>query len=304
MVGILEKSQLLTFMSHTTSSLESEEQPSEEIKRLAEKLDSCRVHIRREGEQEIRAMGPEGVDILMALLRYEERRRRERKKDNWGRLLFSIVLFGGMALLFYFMNNSLKGTTFFVGQVMAAMASTLLGMFLVSTRAQRIAARLLADYGEVRTVGVLAEALEYRDKKTHRLAGVALKRLLPRLRAGEEELLNPQQRACLHRALKSQDTELVLCILTALQQIGDGCALAFVEPLALGEGTGHDSRVREAAQVCLPILRQRAEQERAMSTLLRAAEAPPPPSDTLLRPVMGSTTSDPQQLLRGSSSVD
>jgi len=84
----------------------------------------------------------------------------------------------------------------------------------------------------------------------------------------------------------------------------DEKAIPYVEKLAAGEGrAAKDSRVREAAEACLPFLRQRAEQERSRQTLLlRAAGVAGAPPDVLLRPASGATETEPQHLLRASRS--
>lgn len=101
---------------------------------------------------------------------------------------------------------------------------------------------------------------------------------------------------------KGADLSLVLSILKAYEQVGGSKAIPVVEKLAAGEGYGRkDSRVREASQLCLPFLQERAAQESAQQTLLRPAQETTAASDALLRPAAGSSEADPQRLLRAST---
>jgi hypothetical protein len=105
-----------------------------------------------------------------------------------------------------------------------------------STRIQREAAQALAGIEDLRAVGPLAEALEYRSPGSqptiYPVITGALRRLLPRMQASDAHLLTEPQRSCLYRALLKGDAELVLAIVKALEQIGDGKALPYVEKLA------------------------------------------------------------------------
>jgi hypothetical protein len=172
-----------------------------------------------------------------------------------------------------------------------------------ASRFQKNATAVLAQFDDPRYVGPLAEALEYGDKNTASLARSALTRLLPALRPDQGELLNDDQRAVLGRALFSNDSQqpLVLAIVKALEQVGDERDCAAVKRLAGGEGAlGKHATVREAAAACLPYVEQRAEQNRAASTLLRAATSSGGVEE-LLRPAQGAPTDDAALLLRAES---
>ncbi|HZP82120.1 MAG TPA: hypothetical protein VFB21_10805 [Chthonomonadaceae bacterium] len=158
-------------------------------------------------------------------------------------------------------------------------------------------------YNDVRLVGPLAEALKWPDPHIQSIAATALTRLLPRLRASDAGLLNASQRVGLCHALEGAKPDLILAILRAFEQVGDGSAAPFVERLARGKGAAaREKRIQEAAQECLPYLQLLAAQERASQTLLRPAGIPDVPPESLLRPAASTPETDPQQLLRPRSS--
>ena len=138
----------------------------------------------------------------------------------------------------------------------------------------------------------------------------ALIQLLPRLQATDANLLTGSQRKQLYSKLSKSDryfwynrywnAELKTAILRALEQIGDEKAVPVVEKVAR---TARNPQVRTAAQECLPFLQQRAEQARIEQTLLRASTSTASP-DTLLRPTVATTPTEPQQLLRASYTED
>lgn len=151
---------------------------------------------------------------------------------------------------------------------------------------QRAEVERLAASDDVRAVGPLIDALKSSDRQTRAVIENALIRLLPRLLAADSEILNVEQRNVLYRALQGMNTELILAILRAFEQVGDGNAIPYVDRLASGMGKGQvvrDKRVREAAQMCLPFLAARLSRQRGSQTLLRASSAPAPPTDNLLR---------------------
>lgn len=90
--------------------------------------------------------------------------------------------------------------------------------------------------------------------------------------------------------------------LQALQQIGTKNALPFVEKIAALDTKYYNAKnVILAAQECLPFLHQRAENQYAEQTLLRAAESKTS-SDMLLRPAAETETSS-GELLRAMNEI-
>jgi hypothetical protein len=238
------------------------------------------------------AIARQRVDELLAVVAEERRRLKIRRR----RVMMGILAYVAFILMLVIFTKS--------GGVVSGMGGILSSLIAAAavSKAQKKATKELAEFEDVRSVGPLAQALEYQDRELKAVAENKLTRLLPSLQASDASLLDEEQRKCLYRALHGRNTELVLAILKALEQVGDDKALPHVEKLAEGEGVvrGDFSRIREAAQACLPALQQRAEWERSRQTLLRAASASDTPSDVLLRPAGGTIEADPQQLLRAS----
>jgi hypothetical protein len=165
--------------------------------------------------------------------------------------------------------------------------------------------RRLARYDDVRAIGPLAESLEWPDESVKATARTALTRLLPQLRVSDAGLLNAKQRGCLYRCLKMPNamrhSAFLFALLKCLEQVGDEAAVPYVTRLAKSVAlTRVQKRVRQAAEECLPFLTLRAEQMRHSQILLRPAGVDGSTAAVLLRPAVGGTEADPQQLLRAS----
>jgi hypothetical protein len=182
-------------------------------------------------------------------------------------------------------------------------------LVLVAMRKMKTLLKELIQIDDIRVVGPLFEALvtsnNLREDDQDRAIYYALERLLPRMQASDAVLLTAKQRRALYQILvkKSlpmghrQQAAFRLTILKALEQIGDSAAVPFVEALTKAEAyLDYQIAVREAAQACLPFLRQRAEQAAVGNTLLRASGDPA--VDNLLKPATGIPANDAQQLLR------
>jgi hypothetical protein len=240
-----------------------------------------------------------------------ERRKRDRKTLQYQRAALGIF-----ALMVFAMIASAIRTGSFPWEMLNSFSSMagLVGITAGATLSQKRAARSLAQFEDVRSVGPLAEALEFGDREVRAVAVEALIRLLPKLQASDASLLDDVQRGCLRRALSKGahgvyvgftvstpqggcrrfprrgaygfHPELAVAVLQALEQVGDDRDLAAVQSLADGKGrSGKLTRVREAAQRCLPYLQQRADERRTRQTLLRASGLSETPADLLVRPV-------------------
>ena len=180
-----------------------------------------------------------------------------------------------------------------------------IGFGVLARRQDYQAREVLAHIDDTRFIGPLAEILttEQTGKQRHVIA--AMCRLLPRVRASDTDLLNRQQRDCLHKLLTrnrlnswTADKALQIAILKALEQIGDKEALPAVQRLAKWSS---DNEVRQAANNCLRYLHVRAEEYKRGEHLLRPADARTSAPDVLLRPSTSMTTQQqtpPEQLLR------
>lgn len=276
-----------------------QEEPTLDAKVVAQ-LTSKKEPERVEAEAKIAGLGPEALDALLALVQQEAAKRKTKRRRILIGLTIYFVFVIGMTVLISVAKGHLDTGLF--GSI-GSMSGLIAAAFAVS-QAQKNATRKLAEFEDIRIVGPLAEALEFGDKNMRAIiTEEALIKLLPRLQASDAHLLNEDQRACLNRALKGKNTQLVLAILKAYEQVGDEKALPCVEKLAEGEGrSGKDERVQAEAIECLPHLKARIEQQRASQTLLRASDAIATPPEVLLRPAEA-TVSDtpPEQLLRAST---
>ena len=233
------------------------------------------------------------VEEMLAELRKEARKRDRNKKLFIGLYLTLVGFMLVIAIVTH--NPHLLNTLGSMTGMIAAGAA--------ATQGQKKLTKSLAQYeNDPRVVGPLAEALEFQDKELRKMVPEKLIRLLPQLKASDRNCLNDAQRACLYRALRGKNDALKLAILQSLQQIGDSKALPYVQKLAADQRAMSGPRMREAVALCLPFLTDLAEKEKNSQMLLRAADGNLTSSDVLLRPAEGGTVSEPEQLLRASSS--
>lgn len=262
---------------------------------------------RRWAEQRVRKMSPAELDRLMVLVKQEGSKRKRRRKivSLIGRVWLSLIL---IMCLAYIAHGLWTGTwgdlpDKFIGLGGIAGIGTI---FLAASNTQKNAARALAIFDHTAAVGVFAEALYYEDIDVAKLACEALIRNLPSLTANDCDLLNDEQRKCLHRSLYVRDNgyALGMAILAALEQVGDDRDLAAVKKLSVFEAaTSNQKKLREEAIRILPGLEQRAELSKAASTLLRATSSPYAPEASLLRPAAGVDQSPEGLLLRPLSDI-
>ena len=212
--------------------------------------------------------------------------------------------FAVQAFLQFAEGNRLGGVLFAV----VALLSTQLYRLAMTDDHKRLARRL-AKIDDVRCVGRLAELLEWPDEHVRRIAMEALTRLLPQVNATDNVLRSPAQRGNLNRMLVLDNarhhTDFLVSILKALEQIGDVSSVPYVQRLANAQPvSSRERRVCDAARECLPYLKTRSELNRSSQTLLRASSATATGTDTLVRPVIVTTATDPEELVRASTGSD
>jgi hypothetical protein len=235
------------------------------------------------------------VEELLAALAVEQRKRQQltRRFRAWLGLVLGIVC--TLILII-----AVKTEKWMVLSSLTCLAA--LGASVAASSRQKQVLASLAQFRDLRTVGPLAEALEYGDEEIVPIAEEALSNLLPQLTASDTELLSTRQRECLHHVLiKAYATQpaLALTILKAFEQVGDERDLATVERLAKGGGrAAREPEVRKAAEACLPYVQQRADAQFVRQSLLRPSNPAAMPSTVLLRPAVGVATHDPLELLR------
>ena len=272
---------------------------TEEIAVLAAQL---RSHSSQERLRARRVLQRRGIVVLPAmqtLLRAESLK----KRKEWPlRIAYGAVIIGFFAVFQWYLATPLAwGLIPLLGLLSMGMAQ-----LCAVTPVQVEAIRVLAALDDVRAIGPLLEALEWRDLATftgvRAIATQALSRLLPRLQPEHAELLDDRQLACLYRLLRhhpsDDQTELIVALLGAVAQVGDARAVAQLERMTRDSGGPLPrQRVRTIAQETLTQLRLRL--DRAPGSLLRAASASTA-SDVLLRPATAAPATEPQQLLRAS----
>ncbi len=152
---------------------------------------------------------------------------------------------------------------------------------------------VLGDLGNPDSIATIAQA--YKRGALRETAEVALTKVAANLRPADYGALSFKSVPSLCEALQYADYEFMRVILRALELIGDGRAISAVEELSFNppfEG------IREAAKELLPILRQRDEESRSQSQLLRASEKEQDKEYELLRAIVGTNAGDPAMLVR------
>ncbi len=258
------------------------------------------VQRRMAAKQKLQELGPKAIGPLMKLIRRESRQRERRNRLIAG---FALICTGGALLGLLF--GSTGNPTGFIGWYFIALV-LLLSLFFATrpTLMQMRAVHVLAGFDDARIIGPLAEALQLEDVYTERVAAASLKRILPRVRATEAALIDNDHRTFLYHALQSDDSDLVIAVLAALEQIGDSNALPFVEKLSERPvRTASDLQLRNAASQSIPAILASAARHDVGSTLLRPTVEPAKPEKSLLRPVADARAADSDLLVRPAASI-
>lgn len=155
--------------------------------------------------------------------------------------------------------------------------------------------RSVGDLGFPESISSVARAYRYGPLRDS--AGRGLQQLTANLFPEHYGALRAQTIPSLAEALLIADESTTLVILKALTCIGDGRAINAVERLAQRP---HTPEIGEAVTALLPILRQRDEESRSQSQLLRAGEVPETADQELVRPAASTNDAEPELLLRAS----
>lgn len=284
---------------HRREAIDAVLEQTEEIEVLAAQLRSHNAGERLWARRALLRRGVAALSAMEALLRAESLKKRKARPV---RAAYGAAIFGFFVLFQYYLATPIAWG------LIPAMGLLFVGLarLCAVTPAQVEAIRVLAALDDVRIVGPLLEALEWRDMAAfsgvRAVATQALYRLLPRLRPEDANLLDDRQRACLYRLLRhhpsDDQTELIVALLGAVAQVGDARAVSQLERMTRdSNGPAPRQRVSLTAQETLLLLRRRL--DRSPGTLLRAASDTAAPN-LLLRPATAAPTTDPQQLLRPS----
>ena len=272
--------------------------------------------------EEIESLPQSDIDALLAAMKREADK--QRRYERFGEIyrLSYLVLMVAQFIHFFMWNHHFTGFGFILA-ILAWIPSFIVKR--MNTQQRKKTVEELAKARDVRIVGPLCDALGFQDGVMVGIACETLVEILPRLRSSDANLLNREQRDRLYGMLPINYKPLVLATLKALEQIGDEKAIPFVEKLANSEPivdndserrkafrkfmtsadrviplANQDAEVREAAQHCLPFLRERAAAQKAGQELLHASSPDANIAD-LLRPASSQAT-EPQELLRASVS--
>lgn len=268
------------------------------------KLTSKKAEERIEAELKIAELGDNAVPALLAALEREAQTYKRSRRFYSG---LSAIM--GTVFALYIIVGLAKGFLHGNWEAFSDWSNMFLlfgvtgGTAGLVTQSHKNAVIKLVEFDDIRIVGPLFEAREKNESTLRYASEAALIRLLPHLKASDRHLLNTEQMACVNSALKSKNSEFVVAVLKALEQIGDDTHLETVERLATQEAKNpFDEKVRDCAIVCLPYLRQRAENA-VMAKILLRASAPDASPEMLLRPAAFIPDENPNELLRPENAV-
>ena len=151
--------------------------------------------------------------------------------------------------------------------------------------------------------------------------GEALERSVALVRTGEPDVVNREQRQWMIQYIGHEwdnsfslvpdvwkmdtPTRVAMAMIRLLAAVGGAHERQQLERLARKQpATQKQKSLHLAIVEVLPAWKTRLEAEQVSEVLLRAAAAPADPQGTLLRAASGTTTSDPQQMLRASEPRD
>ena len=231
---------------------------------LLRALDSKRAEERGAAKRQVQALAP---DALLVLSRLEARHfRRYRRNDRLMALLIVSVLYIPL-FVYFWMSHAVSGTYLYAMSIMfilyAAPPFVLSSSKFKPSRARQGLAEVLKDVEDVHFVPVALTLLQYKTVDIMPVVLSLLKRLLPRLHSSDAQGWTTEQHQMLLALLADwkQEPEFRLYILKALEQIGDARAIPTVEALAAFD-RDTPILIRQAASDCLPLLRERGEEQR------------------------------------------
>ena len=192
---------------------------------------------------------------------------------------------------------------------------------------ERFAALRLVEIEDIRAVAPLIDCLSWGDVSTmHPAIWQALGRLLPRLTVEQARALGPERHGRLvfwlqawelspsHSAVTALGNMPMLGILHVLAHLGQRSVisycmmtkqkvslLAMLDKWAEGKKLGQDPVLRQAAMACCDAIRNQTALGHSSDQLLRASAATAPEPQSLLRPAQGTQHTNPQELLRATS---
>lgn len=268
------------------------------LEQLLRDLDSLRPSVRKRAREEACRLPPED---LMALLELEGKHYVRRKKAILRNVTLGLATTLALAIVVCRVA-ALDPVFMLFALLFLPYAALCYVPVFTPGRVRKGVLAVLESADDPRFVGPALVMLASHGPNSHVKWSVtrALQRLLPGFRADQAKMLTAKQKKALLVNLLEpyRYPRLSVCLLRALEQIGDAEALPVVQKIA-GSRTRQAPDVVAAARECLPFLEIRVEQSRQAQTLLRPSDpgsacAP----DTLLRPAENADRTPPEQLLR------
>ena len=234
--------------------------------------------------------GDPGMEALLNTLSTMEKQRKKNPSNIaiCFAFLFAIILI--VSVLTHFRD---------FGGFFSSFTAVLAGTSVIGT-SQKQGAKLLAQLDDVRAVGVLTDALVWKDASLASDARNALTRLLPKIKESDAALLPPERRKILLKQFddRNASSTFLSAILKALEQVGEADDLPTVKRIASSEKGSRFLSLTKAAQECLPYLQARIERKEQSTTLLRPSNAFDPQPQTLLRPASPAPDEAASELIR------
>lgn len=194
-----------------------------------------------------------------------------------------------------------------IGLAMTVVLDWKVSKYALSNNIKKAIARKAKQGGDIEWLGVLLLILGDADTMVNTTIEESLLQILSSIKASDRNKIESSAMMTLIGALSSKWPKLALAILKALEQVGDERALPKVEAMfrELKGANGQTQRqLREAAEACLPYLRQKAEIASQSRTLLRASSVSHEEDESvLLRPSHSAGSTDSSELLRAANRI-
>jgi hypothetical protein len=271
------------------------------LRELMDRMNSRRLAVRREAVRQALALPPERLFELVEIeaRRYPYRLQRFSRVLLWGLCILALT---PCIVNWIRLQNQLScGILAFVTLACLALTAGIESFHRFQARFEL--AEVMLRRADLELLVPAVEMLQIRpanrkEQALRRTLHGMLKHSLSKLHASDAADMSRIQRDAINRLLRNplEDMDLTLCVLTALEQVGDATALPAVQRLCKlavplrwrRPGKRHKAaqvaEIRAAAAECLPFLTARIEQTQQAQTLLRASEAQAQAPETLLRP--------------------
>ena len=283
--------------------------PSEQADAVLSRTEVSETLPMTEKREEV-ALSPEAT-ALFALVKQKNHQRKQLSLAAFGSLISLTIL---ILYLVMQIEKSLQDHLVLVLPlivVFSALLTVVLTLLRKVNRSVGYDANEVARLGGANAVPFLLESLNLdATRRAREPIYEALGAVLPQLKASDSHLLRPPHRFILNNLLMLEsetgflykpNLHCSLGVLKAYEQVGDERAFSAVTKVAnLRPRNERQRQLKEAAEACLPHLKENILAYQAQQTLLRASSLSSSASDILLRPATSSTSTDPEQLLRAS----